>query len=297
MPAGGAGSSPRPFDRPWPRSYNRAMHSPVSVPRLGATPHGARRVGTERRHGHMSRTNAASVPTCHAAGLGLVGYREAWELQRGLADRVAAGSDCETLLLLEHPHVYTLGRRGKAEDILAPEKALRMMGAEVHHVDRGGEVTYHGPGQLVGYPILRLRRWFDGPLAYVRALEGVIVGALGDFGIRAQSGDRPTGVWVGDAKIAAIGVKVSRGVTTHGFALNVAPDLSFFEHIVPCGMRDARVTSMSALLGRKVAVDAVIPVVARHFETVCGWRTRWLAPAALLQRGPARAGLEGAIGW
>ncbi len=171
------------------------------------------------------------------------------------------------LLLLEHPHVYTLGRRGRLDDVLAPAERLAEMGIEAHHVDRGGEVTYHGPGQLVGYPIVSLRRLGVGPLIYVRSLERVLIETLAEFGILAGSDGRPTGVWTGGAKIAAIGVRVSRGVATHGFALNVSPDLAWFDHIVPCGMKGSRVTSMAAE-GVEAGVGEVASRLAGHFERV-----------------------------
>ena len=173
------------------------------------------------------------------------------------------------LLLLEHPHVYTLGRRGSLDDILAPADKLSSLGVEVHHVDRGGEVTYHGPGQVVGYPIVDLRRLRMRPLAYVRSLERLLIGTLSDFGIAAEAEGRPTGVWTGGAKIAAIGVRVSRGVTTHGFALNVSPDLGYFDHIVPCGIGDCSVTSMESE-GVAAEVAEVASALAGHFERVFG---------------------------
>ncbi len=176
------------------------------------------------------------------------------------------------LLLLEHPHVYTLGRRGQEDDILIDAEMLESLGIEVHHTDRGGEVTYHGPGQLVGYPILNLRRWGGGPLKYVRALERTLIETLAVYGIQAVSEGRPTGVWVEERKIAAIGVKVSRRVTTHGFALNVCPDLSYFDHIVPCGMPDRRATSLSVELGRTVSVSDVAAVAVERFGAVFGLR-------------------------
>ena len=207
--------------------------------------------------------------------LGRVDYPSAWQLQKSLHAQVVDGALPSLLLLLEHPHVYTLGRRGRDSDILVSPAELLQLGVQVQHVDRGGEVTYHGPGQLVGYPIINLRAWGGGPLNYVRALEEVIVATLSDFGIHAGGDERPTGVWVGDSKIAAIGVKVSRGVTTHGFALNVDPDLTFFEHIVPCGMPEARVTSMSLERPEATDVESVTPVLADHFGRVFGWGVEW----------------------
>ena len=173
------------------------------------------------------------------------------------------------LLLLEHTHVYTLGRRGTLDHILAPPDTLSSLGVEVHHVDRGGEVTYHGPGQLVGYPVVDLRRLRMRPLEYVRSLERLLIDTLSGFGISAEAEGRPTGVWAGGAKIAAIGVRVSRGVATHGFALNVSPDLGYFDQIVPCGIRDCRVTSMEAE-GVVADMDEVASRVAGRFERVFG---------------------------
>ena len=210
--------------------------------------------------------------------LGLVPYGEAWDIQSRTREEVSRDGGVDTLLLLEHPSVYTLGRRGQEEDILIDANALERLGIEVHHTDRGGEVTYHGPGQLVGYPILNLRRWGGGPLKYVRALERVLVETLAEFGVRAESEGRPTGVWVEDRKIAAIGVKVSNRVTTHGFALNVCAELSHFDNIVPCGMPDSKVTSLSRELCRPIEIGDVIPVLVERFGAVFGFRVDETTP-------------------
>ena len=222
----------------------------------------------------MAAVNTKILTQCAAVFLGTVGYAKAWDLQRELHGKVAQGLLSNVLLLLEHPHVYTLGRRGKDSDILASRQELEDLGVETHFVDRGGEATYHGPGQLVGYPIVNLRAWDGGPLKYVRTLESALVAALAAFGIRGDTDGRPTGVWAGDGKIAAIGVRVSRGVTMHGFALNVCPDLSYFDRIVPCGDAEGRSTSMSALLGSDVAVEHVVPVVERCFGAALGFDLR-----------------------
>jgi lipoyl(octanoyl) transferase len=174
-----------------------------------------------------------------SAWLGRVDYLDAWRLQSAVATRVRAGDD-ERLLLLEHDPVYTIGRRGTTEHLLAAPDELRRVGASVYRVDRGGDITYHGPGQLVGYPVLRLG---DAPdlTGYVRAIERALVDALASYGVAARTERGKTGVWVelpesgAPAKIAAIGVRVSRGVTTHGFALNVTTDLAAFERMIPCG--------------------------------------------------------------
>jgi lipoyl(octanoyl) transferase len=201
---------------------------------------------------------------------GVVAYDDALALQHRLADDVRAGGG-ETLILLEHPPTYTFGVRGKREHLLTSADALSARGATVVQTDRGGDVTFHGPGQIVGYPILDLRARGLGPAAYVRALEQTIIEALSAFEIdAARVGGRP-GVWAGDAKIAALGVRVSRGVTTHGFALNVNTDLAWFSHIVPCGIADATVTSMQAIVGRPVEMreveQALAEAFARMFET------------------------------
>ena len=204
------------------------------------------------------------MPDCLVADLGLIDYSPAIALQRDLHQRVVTGELPALLLLLQHPHVYTLGRRGSETDILVSPDTIHELDADVYHTDRGGEATYHGPGQLVGYPILDLRAAGLGPLAYVRALERIIISTLAELGIHATSEDRPTGVWVDDAKIAAIGVRVSRGVTMHGFALNVNPDLSYFNHIVPCGMPDASVTSI-AEQGVDLEISGVVDILTTHF--------------------------------
>jgi lipoic acid synthetase len=200
----------------------------------------------------------------HVRWLGRVEYGEADDLQRALHDR----SPHEHLLLLEHPHTYTLGTRAHPEHVLVPPAQV---GAELVRTDRGGDVTYHGPGQLVGYPIVTLPEWRDGApdvVAHVRRLEAALIDALATFGVEARREEGFSGVWVGDEKIAAIGVKVAGMRTRHGFALNVDPDLAMFGHIVPCGIRDRGVTSMARVLGtappmREVA-DAVTAAVAEH---------------------------------
>ncbi len=209
---------------------------------------------------------------------GLIAYQDALALQHRLADEVRAGGS-ETLILLEHPPTYTLGVRGKEAHLLLSLEAFGARGAEVVRTDRGGDVTFHGPGQLVGYPIMHVRERGMGPATYVRAIEQVLIDALASFGIDAGRSDGRPGVWAGGAKIGAIGVRVSRGVTTHGFALNVNTDLSWFSHIVPCGIADAGVTSMARVMGAAVAMgavgDAIVAAFARTFDVEAGdWRDR-----------------------
>lgn len=211
---------------------------------------------------------------------------QARELQKVLHRKVSEGSLSSILLLLEHPHIYTLGRRGKLSDILVSENTLTELGITVYHTDRGGEVTYHGPGQLVGYPIINLKssKTELGPLKYVKALETTLIVTLEEFGLSGENFRRPTGVWVENNKIAAIGVKVSKGTTLHGFALNVSPDLSYFDHIVPCGMPDGRITSISNSLDRIVLIDDVRPALIRNFGQVFGWKMQQLKLEDLTQR-------------
>jgi lipoate-protein ligase B len=220
-------------------------------------------------------------PVCGVRWLERMEYLEAWRLQQALAQERAEGLGHDTLLLLEHPPTYTIGRGGDEGAFLTPVANLRAMGAAVHHVDRGGRVTFHGPGQLVGYPIIDLSQWRPDVHAYLRALEDVLIATLADFGLAAGRKQGYTGVWMGDEKIGAIGVKVSRWVTTHGFALNVTCDLGWFEHIVPCGLRGKGVTSLERVGGVSPPLTAVAEPVAEHFGRVFGRRIVWLpAPAA-----------------
>ncbi len=199
--------------------------------------------------------------------LGRTGYAEALSIQRGLADRRKRGEIPDQLLFVEHPHVITMGRNGHFENMLAPGELLARAGIEFHQTDRGGDVTYHGPGQIVGYPILDLREWKRDVVAYVRAIEQAIIDALGEFGIAAERLAGATGVWVEGAKVAAIGVHISRWVTSHGFALNVDTDLSYFQYIVPCGLTKP-VTSLRKLgcaATRGQVIESLTGAFARNF--------------------------------
>ena len=198
---------------------------------------------------------------CTVRRLGLVPYDEALAEQRRLVEACRRDGHAR-LLLLEHPPTYTLGVRGRQEHLLLDDERLAALGASLHRTDRGGDITFHGPGQLVGYPIFDLRRWQQGPRWYVRSLEAALIETLAPFGIDSQRVDGRPGVWAGDAKIAAIGVRISRGVTSHGFALNVDPDMRYFSYIVPCGLSDVTVTSMAEVLNQ--TTDACLP--ARHSE-------------------------------
>jgi len=200
--------------------------------------------------------------------LGLVPYQQAWAMQRALAAARQRDDIPDTVLLLEHPHTFTIGRSGTRDHVYLSDQELADRGITCLEVDRGGDVTYHGPGQLVGYPILFLGSQPDVG-AYLRSLEGCLIAVLDDWGIRAGRLEGYTGVWIGDRKIAAIGVKVAQGVTTHGFALNANTDLSLFGHILPCGIPDKGITSMALELGRPVSMgqieDAVVARLAERF--------------------------------
>jgi lipoate-protein ligase B len=201
--------------------------------------------------------------------LGRVPYGEALELQAALVSRRRAGDIPDTLLLLEHPHVITLGTSAHRDNILIDEDQGRLLGIDIFDTGRGGDVTYHGPGQLVGYPILDLKPDRCDLHRYVRDLEEVLIRALASFGIEAGRKDGLTGAWVADEKIAAIGVRVSSGwITSHGFALNVSTDLSFFDSIVPCGITQFGVTSIERVLKRNVAMDEVCDAVEQGFGEV-----------------------------
>lgn len=236
------------------------------IPRIGMTHRLS--TGLPRYAGPMSTT----APTLRIHRAGVVDYLTAWEEQRRLHAAVADGQAPDTVLLLEHPSVYTAGKRTKPWD-------RPVDGTPVVDVDRGGEITWHGPGQLVGYPIVRLPAQGGRPrdvVAYVRRVEQMLIDVCAEFGLTTGRVKGRSGVWVRaddrgpDRKVAAIGIRVARGVAMHGFALNCDCDLTYFDRIVPCGISDAGVTSLTAELGRQITVAEVIPVVERHLPTLLG---------------------------
>jgi len=200
--------------------------------------------------------------------LGLIGYAEAYTLQKRVVAARKAGAIVDVLLLCQHSHVITLGRSGKRENLLASEQVLRQKGVEFHATDRGGDITYHGPGQIVGYPILDLGAIRRDVVWYVRTLEEALIRATAEFGIGSERVAGKTGIWVragnSEEKLAAIGVHISRWVTSHGFAYNVSTDLRYFDLIVPCGIAGGKATSLEKLLGRSVQEKEVAPRIARH---------------------------------
>jgi lipoyl(octanoyl) transferase len=207
---------------------------------------------------------------CHVEQLGRIEYAEALRMLRGKVAARKVGTISDTLLLVEHPHVYTLGRNARREHVLATRDQLEALGVEVFDTDRGGDVTYHGPGQLVGYPVLDLSEHRRDLAWYMRSLEEVLVGVAQEFGVQAGRQKGAAGVWVENEKLAAMGVHVSRWITSHGFALNVNTDLSYFDGIVPCGLRGKGVTSLEKLLGRAIEMDYVAGQVVKHFGKVFG---------------------------
>ncbi|MGH9638562.1 MAG: lipoyl(octanoyl) transferase LipB [Candidatus Acidiferrales bacterium] len=209
---------------------------------------------------------------CWVIDAGLIAYGPACVLQRELVEARKAGAIPDVLLLCEHPHTITLGRNGKPENLRAGERLLTQMNAEFHYTDRGGDITYHGPGQIVGYPILDLAQHQRDIRWYVEQLEELMIRATADFGLAAHRSEANHGVWLdaaaGEEKLAALGVHLSRWVTSHGFAYNVTTDLRYFDLIVPCGIAGKRATSLERALGRAVPIDQVRERLVAHFASV-----------------------------
>jgi len=226
--------------------------------------------------------------------LGRVDYNEAWDLQRAIWEgRTTGRTDDDYLLLLEHPHTYTVGRNGDGSNLTISRDLLADIGAQFVDVDRGGDITYHGPGQLVGYPIVAVPRVADGfdVVGHVRRIEKILIATLDDLGVEAWTESGLTGVWTQKGKVAAIGVRVSRGVSMHGFAINVDPDMDYFSNIVPCGIPDRPVTSLTALLGRSVSIEEVIETLLPHVKALSS-RTETEIQLGAFTRGTARRVFE-----
>lgn len=237
----------------------------------------------------MTELGGDDARKLRARWLGTVGYGSALDLQRSMLNARKSGDIPDTLLLLEHPHVVTLGRRADDTHLVTERSGLEAAGVEIFETDRGGEATYHGPGQLVGYPIIDVRVAKLGPVTYVRMLEKSIIETLVEFGIDADLVDGETGVWVDGVpnakrnpdtnpvgkKIAAIGVRISGGVTMHGFALNVSTDLAYFEHIIPCGMPDLPFTSIALESGRDTSLRDCANVIAEKLAANLSQEISW----------------------
>jgi lipoyl(octanoyl) transferase len=218
----------------------------------------------------MTMQVAHSLRVCEAKWLGQVSYSDGLALQEQAVECLRSEEAPEQLLLLEHPHVFTLGRGADGAHILAGKEQLQSQSIEVHETGRGGDVTYHGPGQLVGYPIINLKPDRCDVHRYVRDIEEVLIRTIADFGVTGRRIAGLTGVWVGNEKIAAIGVRIARWITSHGFALNVSTDLNYFQMIVPCGISDKGVSSLSKLVGRNIDIQSVAQSAASHFGEVFG---------------------------
>lgn len=206
---------------------------------------------------------------CNVYRLGQLEYGRAWSLQKALVEKISNKEQPSSVLLLQHDHVYTVGRTGSMSEINASPQFLLDLEISIYETDRGGQVTYHGPGQLIAYPIIDIRG-LGGPLKYVRALEQIIIKTLSDHNIKALTKAGFTGVWVSDKKIAAIGVKISRGIALHGISLNVNPDLSYFEHIIPCGLVEAEITSMENVLDKPIDLDTISYSLQYHLGKELG---------------------------
>ena len=225
---------------------------------------------------------------CRIVDLGLTGYADAWTLQKRVVAARKANAIEDVLLLCEHPHVITQGRNGKREHLLASEHVLRQKGVEFHTTDRGGDLTYHGPGQIVGYPILNLGAIRRDVVWYVRMLEEAMIQATAELEVAAKRVEGKTGIWVkngnAEEKLAAIGVHISRWVTSHGFAYNVSTDLRYFDLIVPCGIADRKATSLEKLLGRSVKREEIAPRIAKYLGQVFGLELKETSPTELLEK-------------
>ena len=220
-----------------------------------------------------------SLPRVRACWLGSVPYRDAWDLQATLVRELREGAGEDTLLLLEHPHVFTMGKAASAADILWAEDERARRGVEVVWSDRGGEATYHGPGQLVGYPVIDLARLDVSIPDYISGLERSLITYLGELGIDAVPGEPGlTGVWRNGQKLAAIGIKLNRSVVSHGLALNLTTDLTYFDGIVPCGHAELRPTSVEAITGDAIDTDTAAGRYASSFAAEFGVELHWVHP-------------------
>lgn len=200
--------------------------------------------------------------------LGFINYQDAWDLQKNVLNERLNNNIADTFFLLEHPHTYTLGKTADKENLIGSADYLKKNNIDVVEIDRGGDITYHGPGQIVGYPIINLKDWKMDTHLYLRSLEEVIILTCREFGLDCGRQEKYTGVWLNDRKIAAIGIKVSRWITMHGFAFNINTDLSFFNGIIPCGIKDKEVTSLEKELGRNIDLNETKQILVNNFIKV-----------------------------
>jgi lipoyl(octanoyl) transferase len=203
--------------------------------------------------------------------LGIIDYKEAWDLQKTIFELRSKQKIDDVLLLLEHPNTYTLGKTADGNNLVGNEEYLQKNRISVYDIDRGGDITYHGPGQIVGYPIIDLNNWGKDTHKYLRALEEIIIRTCGDYGLGAERVPKFTGVWIENRKIAAIGIKVTRWITMHGFAFNVNTDLSLYNGIIPCGITNKEVTSLNKELNTKVDLSEVKSKILNHTKEIFGY--------------------------
>jgi len=215
--------------------------------------------------------NQSTYKIFNYSDLGQIDYKSAWDLQKETFDLRLHNKTDDTIFLLEHPHTYTLGKVAEKENLISTSKQLKELGISVYEIDRGGDITYHGPGQIVGYPIIKLSDWKEDTHEYLRALEEVIIKTCAEYGLSTNRNPKYTGVWLGERKIAAIGIKVSRWITMHGFAFNVNTDLNYFGGIIPCGIRDKDVTSLQRELGKEIEINEVKEKLVKNFQNVFGY--------------------------
>jgi len=200
--------------------------------------------------------------------LGLIDYKDAWDIQKSIHQLRVENKIDDVFFLLEHPHTYTLGKTADKENLVGDKKYLNENKISVYDIDRGGDITYHGPGQIVGYPIISLTDWQQDTHKYLRAIEEVILKVCREYGLKGSRVDKYTGVWIDDSKICAIGIKVSRWITMHGFAFNVNTDLKLFNGIIPCGITDKDVTSLNRELNTEIPIDEVKEKIIHHFNEI-----------------------------
>ena len=203
--------------------------------------------------------------------LGEIDYQEAWDLQKLLFEKRLSGEITDTLLLLEHPHTYTLGKTADKKNLIGDDQYLKERGIKVYDIDRGGDITYHGPGQIVGYIIFDLKNWKQDTHLFLRALEDVIIKTCSDFNLATSRNEKNTGVWIEEKKICAIGIKVSRWITMHGFAFNVNTDLEFFNGIIPCGINDKKVTSLKNEFNNIFDIQSVKETILKNVGEIFGY--------------------------
>lgn len=220
----------------------------------------------------MLTANQSTYKKLIYSNLGFIDYKEAWDLQKAIFENRMIKNIDDILFLLEHPHTYTLGKVADKTNLLLNDEQLSKNKISVYEIDRGGDITYHGPGQIVGYPIIDLKNWKQDTHEYLRSLEQVIINVCSEYGIQTERKANYTGVWIGERKIAAIGVKISRWITMHGFAFNINTNLDYFNGIIPCGIKDKEVTSLGKELNKIVDIDEVKIKLLNHFKEIFNYR-------------------------